>query len=134
MRSALFLSTKACKERLMNTIIPKFARFTLVSLMLVMAAISFTSCSKPSMPVSISFRGAALDQSLVAQFRNNSNRYLTIVAQFENKTLNQVKNGYIELPPMQTKEFGWMEGWKFMSGEYITVTHEDYASQTVRVP
>ena len=97
-------------------------------------ALGLTSCSKPSMPVSISFRPAKLDSSLVGQFKNNSNRYLTIVLTFENKTLNQRKKGYIELPPMSTKEIGWQEGWSFMSGEYVTISHEDYSTKKERVP
>ena len=86
------------------------------------------------MPVSVTYRKAMLDNSLVAQFNNNSDRYLTVVLKFENKTLNQEKSGFIELAPRETKEIGWAEGWKFMSGEYITLSHEDYSTRTVRMP
>ncbi len=103
-------------------------------LLVLLAVLGFTGCSKPAMPVSVTSREATLDKSLVAQFRNNSNRHLTVLVRFENKTLGQVKDGYIEIAPLETKEIGWMEGWKFMSGEYVTLAHEDYAAQTVRVP
>ena len=100
----------------------------------VLVALALVGCSKPEMPVSVSYRTALLDSSLVAQFHNNSDRHLTVVVKFENRTLNQQKDGYIGLAPRETKEIGWVEGWKFMSGEYITMSHEDYATRTVRMP
>lgn len=103
-------------------------------LLALLIALGLAGCSKPDMPVSITWREAKLDSSLVAQFRNNSNRHLAVMTRFENKTLNQTKEGYLELPPMETIEIGWMEGWKFMSGEYLTLAHEDYKTLSVRMP
>ena len=86
------------------------------------------------MPISVSYRAAQFDNSLVARFHNNSDRHLSIVMKFENRTLNQQKSGYIDIAPQQTIEIGWAEGWKFMSSEYITMTHEDYSTKTLRIP
>jgi hypothetical protein len=91
------------------------------------------SCN-PEMPISVTYREALFDKSLVAQFHNNSDRYLIVLVKLENKTLSETKNGKLELAPRETKEIGWAEGWKFVSGEYITITHEDYSVKTVRAP
>lgn len=99
-----------------------------------LAAFVLAGCSKPEMPVVVTYRKAMLDNSLVAQFHNNSERYLTVVVKFENRTLNQQKSGYIKIGPRENVEIGWTDGWKFMSGEYITLTHEDYNTQVVRIP
>lgn len=112
----------------MNT--PKIHSLLVALLM----ALTLVGCSKPDMPVSVSFRPALLDNSLVARFRNKSDRHLTVVVKFENRTLNQQMSSYIVLGPRETKEIGWLEGWAFMSGEYITMSHEDYSTKTVRVP
>jgi ABC-type uncharacterized transport system auxiliary subunit len=102
--------------------------------LMLLIALTLLGCSKPNMPISVTYRKAVFDNSLVAQFNNNSDRYLTIILKFENKTLKQERSGFIEIAPRETKEIGWAEGWKFMSGEYITISHEDYATETVRMP
>ena len=104
---------------------------TLLGLFLMIA---LAGCSKPEVPVTVTFRTSPFSNGLVAQFHNNSNRHLAVVLDFQNKTLHQEKNGYIEIEPSATKEIGWLEGWKFMSGETITISHEDYSTVTLRVP
>jgi hypothetical protein len=119
---------------------PAVAYLVIAALVVVVAYLMFRQPSqppppaKPPMPVSVSFRTATFGSGLVAQFKNTSSRYLTVVLYFENRTLHQSTNGYIELTPLDMKEIGWAEGWKFMSGEYIVVSHEDYSTLSVRVP
>jgi hypothetical protein len=106
----------------------------IVSLLLTIIIAPLLMSCKPAMPITVSFRTALLNNSLVAQFHNNSNRYLTLVVVLENKTLNQREERQIDLGPLETKEIGWAEGWKVMSGEYITVLQDDYSSLKVRAP
>lgn len=89
---------------------------------------------KPDLPVTVTYRESMVGQGYVAQFRNQSDRYLTVVVEFENKTLNDRKRGYIELAAGGTQEIGWMEGWKFTSGETIELSHDDYRPRSYRIP
>lgn len=110
----------------------KYLWFILCSVILLMG---LQGCSKKDpLPVSVTFREAIFDESLVVQFRNTSGKYLVVVVKTVNTTLNQEKEGYVELPPGKLVEGGWAEGWKYVSGEVITIRHDDYATKKVTVP
>lgn len=89
---------------------------------------------KPTVPVVVSYRGSAWGQGKVAIFSNQTANRLTISVKFENKKSNQQKSGTIDLEPNGKTEIGWLEGWKFESGETIEITHPDYSSKTVTIP
>jgi hypothetical protein len=108
-------------------------------LVIVTAAAVLPHLLKPDLPVAVTFRRASVsNKGYVAQFSNGSGRYLAVRAQFENTTMKQKVERGIELPPERNArwpvEVGWQEGWKFVSGETIHITHEDYRSLTVIVP
>ncbi len=105
----------------------------------------YRAFAKPAMPVTVTFeRGFAVqgknlvDAAFVAKLANTSGRYLAVRAVAENKTLQESTTRTIELPPESNAtspvEFGWQQGWKFASGETLTLTHEDYQALTVTVP
>ena len=86
-------------------------------------------------PVKVEFREARFDKSLVAKFWNSTkDKYLVVIVTFRNETLNQTKKGSLELAPNETKEIGWAEGWKFVSGETIKIEHADYSTIKIKVP
>lgn len=89
---------------------------------------------KPELPLTVEFRTAMLGSGLVAKFKNTSSRNLGIKATFENKTFAEAKVDRLLLRPFETVERGWAEGWQFMSGESITLEHEDYSPKTLKVP
>lgn len=102
---------------------------------------SKVEATKPAMPISVSFRRPLLDQidgassdGLVAIFTNQTGRDLGVRIILKNKMFAQQKSYMIILPPHRSKELGWLEGWKFLSGEYITIEHEDYGNLQTRVP
>ncbi len=107
---------------------------TLCMLAVILTAGIFGCSRQDPVPVVVTFRGALLDNSLVAQFRNVSGKYLSPVVSLENPTLNHSKRFYIKLGPNEQKEFGWGEGWAFASGERIKIVHDGYRDVEVKVP
>jgi hypothetical protein len=97
-------------------------------------ALAIAGCSKPDMPVSVSFRKARLDASLVAQIHNNSDASIKVVVEASSRTTGGSKKEEMIIGGRKTKEFGWAEGWRFVSGENIRVHHADYADLNVTVP
>lgn len=106
----------------------------LFCVLLLISVISCSNMKKPDLPVNITYRKSAVGEGYVVQFFNKSNKYIAFLVNFENKTLNKKKTDYIELSPGEIKEIGWMEGWKFISGEKIRLSHEDYKAITYKIP
>ncbi len=106
----------------------------MVVTVLVAVGIMFAGCGKPPMPVTVTYRESAVGEGYVAQFHNQTAKYLQVRVQFKNRTLNQENNSYIDLSPNGTTEIGWLEGWKFVSGENISLYHEDYATAQYLIP
>ena len=87
------------------------------------------------LPLKISFRKSTLNDSLVARFTNTSTDvFLTAIATFKNSTYNEAKQKKVNVGPGKTVEFGWAQGWRFMSGETITVVSQGYAPLSATVP
>jgi hypothetical protein len=89
---------------------------------------------KSKVPVVVSYRDSLLSDGLVAIFINQTSNRLTISYKFENKALGEVKEGAIDIKPNAKVEIGWLEGWNFVSGDTITVSHHNYRSFTTRIP
>ncbi|MDX1914190.1 MAG: hypothetical protein SFU55_01295 [Methylophilus sp.] len=81
---------------------------------------------KPELPINVSYRQALMGDGLVAQFTNNSDRFLSIVATFLNPTTNQHMTTRLDLAPRAIKEVGHLEGWTFSSGDQLTIKNNDY--------
>lgn len=71
---------------------------------------------------------------LVAQFTNQSNRFLAVVVTLTNPSLRQQQVIRLDIAPNQTQEIGHLEGWAFSSGDTILVNHFDYAPLNIRIP
>jgi hypothetical protein len=89
---------------------------------------------KPAMPIEVNYRKAMLANGLVAIFKNDSTRNLSVLATFENPTLHQKKSFRVDLGPGGSKEVGHLEGWNFESGDLITLEHNDYSTLRVKFP
>lgn len=98
--------------------------------------------SRPALPVSITFRTAVFDNGLVAEFKNINESPLSVLAVFENPTLNKKSTYRLNLPalnrnsPVNTGsiEFGHMQGWSFYSGDKITLYHDSFKNLNKTVP
>lgn len=89
---------------------------------------------KPEVPVVISSRSAVLGNGEVAIFSNQTGNRLTITVKIEDKTGSNRKTGTLDLDPNGKAEIGWMEGWRFKSGDTIEISHPDYSPKTTRFP
>lgn len=96
----------------------------------------FTGCgiSTPFVPVVITMRESAWGEGKVAIFSNQTPNRLTITVTVRNDKLNQSKSVNINLDPNGNAEFGWLEGWRFLSGETIIVSHPSYLPLIKTVP
>ncbi|HEX6985480.1 MAG TPA: hypothetical protein VF170_08890 [Planctomycetaceae bacterium] len=90
--------------------------------------------ARPPVPVAVTLRDSLVGEGQVAVFSNQTPNRLTVRVVLENAAANDRKEGNLDLDPNGTAEIGWMEGWKFVSGETITISHPGYRSQTFRVP
>ena len=96
--------------------------------------LAITGCSKPAMPVSVSFRKAVLDNSIVARIHNNSDATMKIVVEVSSRTTGESKKAELVIGGKTMSEVGWAEGWRFVSGESIRIHHADYGDVQVTVP
>ena len=89
---------------------------------------------KKPLPVTVSFRAAALQQGLVAEIRNSSSEPLKIGFTLHSAGSGTAKQGELFLPPNGMTEIGWMEGWRFVPGETVTLKNSNYRTLTFVVP
>jgi uncharacterized protein YlxW (UPF0749 family) len=89
---------------------------------------------KSRVPFSVTYRNALTGPGYVLVMTNRSDKALTVIATFENPTLNKKKSISILLRSGQAQEIGYAEGWAFSSGDQITLTNADYAPLSVHIP
>ena len=104
-----------------------------VAVVALLLVIVFT-VGRPALPIATTFRPAFDGNSQVAQFHNTGNKYLAVQATFENAGLKQRRQTLLNIGPYQTVEYGWLEGWSFMSGEHVSLVSDGYRTSTVEVP
>jgi hypothetical protein len=108
--------------------------FTFARIVFVIALAALAGGCKPEMPVSVSFRNARLDPSVVAQIPNNSDTAIKVVVAATSVTTGETKRRQFVIGGKDMMEFGWAQGWRFVSGESIRIHHAAYADLNVRVP
>jgi len=89
---------------------------------------------KPELPIRVTVRPSIGGGSLVAQYRNNSNKFLTVRIKLRNATVNQTQDVTLNIGPNRVTEHGWAGGWSYRSGETIDISHSDYETLELRVP
>ncbi len=89
---------------------------------------------KPEMPVSLRFRKSFWGKGLVAEFKNSSEHYLTLVLSVRNPTLATAKRFEIQIKGGGDLDFGHDDGWQFASGDEVGVYHSNYQSLKIIVP
>jgi hypothetical protein len=89
---------------------------------------------RPELPVRVTVRKSAAGGSLVAQYRNDSERHLAVKVALRNPTLGEAKTVVLEIRPRGMTEHGWAEGWRYVSGETVAISHADYEPKELVVP
>ncbi len=105
-----------------------------LAVVLASAVLVLVSGCGDSVPVVVTFRQSLVGVGIVAQFHNQTNSQLTIHVVIENKEKDLRTEGAINIPPNDTVEIGWLEGWMFKPGEIITISHPNYKRQRLVVP
>lgn len=90
--------------------------------------------AKLDLPVTVSFRKSWIGIGLVAVLKNTSTHYLTLVMTVRNPTLSTVKRFKIEIAPGDDLDFGHNDGWKFTSGDELSLYHDNYKALKLIVP
>lgn len=67
-------------------------------------------------PIVVTMRDSLDGEGKVAIFSNQTPNQLTITVTVENKPKNQRQSVNIDLDPNENREFGWLEGWRFLCG------------------
>jgi hypothetical protein len=106
----------------------------LASALVVSAACSGESTSRPELPITLQYREAALGMGYVITFQNTSDRFLSLRVSAHNPTMNQRATMRLDIGPRSQVEWGWLEGWPFTSGDIISIEHADYALMRRTVP
>jgi hypothetical protein len=92
------------------------------------------SGGKPDLPIVVTYRAALMGNSYVAAFTNQSNRLLAVMVTARNPSFGRQQTFRLDIAPNATREIGHLEGWKFVSGDVITVTHAEYAPMVKTIP
>lgn len=89
---------------------------------------------KPALPVMLSFRKSWLGIGLVAVIENASSHHLVLAMAVRNPALSTARRFRIEIAPGDDLVFGHAEGWKFASGDELSLYHVDYKTLRLTVP
>jgi hypothetical protein len=90
--------------------------------------------NKPEMPVSVSFREARVGNSMVAQIHNHADKTIKVLVEASSATTGRTKTAEFVIGGKEMEEFGWADGWPFVSGESIRIHDADYSDLKVKVP
>lgn len=90
--------------------------------------------AQPDLPVKIVVRDSVVGEGYVVQFHNEANQRFVLTVCIENKAGKDRTERTLPIGPSEMQELGWVQGWKFASGDRITVKHDKYKSSTATVP
>jgi len=82
----------------------------------------------PEMPVDTAWRQAVLQPGWVLKLTNNSGRILGLMVTCKDLSSKEKFTRSIDIRPNQTRELGWAQGWNFVSGDEVVISHHDYKS------
>ena len=88
----------------------------------------------PPLPIDITYRESLVGEGYVAVFTNPTRRHFRLVVSMVNPTTGETKRATLDVAPLQIREIGWAEDWKFMSGDRLTVSLSGYQTFNARIP
>jgi len=89
---------------------------------------------KPPLPVEVAYRKSLVNEGYVAIFQNQSDKYLEIELEALDPTTNIKKVGRFDLDAYSKMEVGWLQGWKFRSGDIIKIYNAGYRPYICKLP
>jgi hypothetical protein len=88
----------------------------------------------PPLPIDITYRESLVGEGYVAVFTNPTRKHFRIVVSMVNPTTGETKRGALDIAPLQIRELGWAEDWKFMSGDRLTVSLAGHQTLSAHIP
>lgn len=88
----------------------------------------------PPLPMHVTFRESKVTKGLVCSIRNDSGKHLQIKSTFTSRTTGQTQEKILTFLPAETLEIGFLEGWRFTSGETVKLWNADFQEKVVQVP
>jgi hypothetical protein len=89
---------------------------------------------RPALPVEVGFRKSLVGQGMVAEFTNRADKPLALTVTINSASGEKKDGKTIELKTGEKAEVGWVQGWKFVKGDRITVKNPDYRDLEGTVP
>jgi hypothetical protein len=86
------------------------------------------------LPVSVSFRNAHFDNSLVAQIHNDSDSVRKVLVLIQSPTTGETERMVELIPGRDMVEIGWLQGWRFVSGERLQIHQSGYRDEVETIP
>jgi hypothetical protein len=90
--------------------------------------------SRETLPVETAWCESLIGNGLVLQMTNRSARHLTATLDTHNPTTGASMTFDLYLPPGQITEWGWAEGWRFTSGDYVVLRSAGFRSVRLVAP
>lgn len=86
------------------------------------------------LPVTVSVRDSVIGVGRVVEFSNCTPRYLVVKVSATNPTFGTNQVFAVDLPGHAMRPMGWLEGWKFASGDRVTLEQSGYAPTVIQIP
>ena len=86
------------------------------------------------MPVQATVRESWVGKGYVVRFHNEAGRRLVLTIEVTDRGKANKRASTLSLPADSVKEIGWMEGWRFASGDSVLISHEGYRRRRYEVP
>ena len=86
------------------------------------------------LPVTLNVRDSVIGLGRVVEFSNTSPRYLVVKVSAANPTFATNQVFAVDLPGHTMRPFGWLEGWKFASGDRVTLEQDGYSPTVLNIP
>ena len=90
--------------------------------------IALAEAMQPELPVRVSFRPAWMGQGMVATFRNEATRPLSLMVEVVDSRAHRSKAFALDINPGNSTEIGHAQGWLVTSGQSVKVAATGYRS------
>lgn len=88
----------------------------------------------PTFPIDITYRESLVGEGYVAVFSNPTQRHFRVLVSMANPTTGETKRAALDIAPLEIREIGWAEGWKFTSGDRLTASLSGYQTFSAHIP
>lgn len=103
------------------------------AVMICLAGMFGCGVGKPELPVKVIIRESLAGEGMVAQFHSEFPQKIVVYVVLESKEYGAKRESNLALDPNGMTEIGWLQDWKFLPGDTITISHSDYKTSRYKV-